>query len=788
MSDTAPHLEIAHVLFVDIVGYSKRLINEQRALIERLNRLVRSTEQFRQADAAGKLISIPTGDGMALAFFTAPDAPVRCAIELSKADQDDPKIELRIGIHSGPVDRLGDVNQRMNVAGAGINMAQRVMDCGDASHILLSNRVADDLAQYGQWRPYLHDLGDVEVKHGDRLGIVNFYSDTVGNPAVPAKVASQIAKHRRTALLRRRKLAVIGVAAAVLVAAIAGLLYQRVQRQHALANASDKSIAVLPLQNLSGDESNAYLADGIHDDILTNLTKVGDLKVISRSSVMQYRGNAAARNLREIAQALGVQTVLEGSVRRDGNRVLVNVQLIDATNDKHIWAERYDRTVADTIGLQGELAAEIATALRAKLAPQESARLALKPTKNADAYLVYLKARQREPTMHSREDGIEVDQLYSQAFGLDPTFVVAIARASMLNSKMFLIGRDPSRKARARTLADRALRLSPDLGEAHLALGLCFYRIDNDYEAALRELAIAAANLPNDPEVLEMLGQIYLHQGRWREALPNLQRAQDLDPQTPHSYLAATYRALRDWPAAAAAYQRLQRIGGENEPSNVWARVDFAYVELFRTGNIAAGKAILDQIAPGVDPNAAVTLARWDFAMFERNFDAAEQVLAEYPSEEFPPPMRDPKVYFRGCVALARGDTASAQTFFEKARPFFELRVHDHPDDPVFLAPLAELYAFMGRKEDAINASRRAVELVPASKNAAQAPDYATILAIVYAWTGEVDQSMAMIEPLLSAPGGIILAELRLRWEWDPLRANPRFKTILEQPEPKTIY
>jgi adenylate cyclase len=708
MSETGPQLEIAHVLFIDIVGYSKLLINEQRALVDKLNRLVRSTDQFRQADAAGKLISIPTGDGMALAFFTAPDAPVRCAIELSKADQDDPKVELRIGVHSGPVDRLGDVNQRTNIAGSGINMAQRVMDCGNAGHILLSSRVADDLAQYGQWRPYLHDLGEVEVKHDAQLRIVNFYSDGVGNPTVPTKVADQIAKHRRAASLRRRKLALVAAAAAVVVAATAALLAQRMQRQAALSNPSDKSLAVLPLQNLSGDEGNAYLADGIHDDILTNLSKVSDLKVISRSSVMQYRGTGAARNLREIGRTLGVQNVLEGSVRRDGNRVLVNVQLIDARNDKHIWAERYDRTIADTIGLQGELAAEIANALRAKLAPEEKARLALKPTKNADAYLAYLKARQREPTGHSKEDGIEIDQLYSQAFGLDPTFAVAVARASMLNSKMFRIGRDPARKARARTLADRALHLSPDLGEAHLALGLCFQRIDNDYEAALKELAIAAANLPNDPEVPEVLGQIYLHQGRWQEALPNLQRAQDLDPQTPHPTLPMCYRALRDWPAAAAAFQRLQRFGGENGPNNVWARIDLAYVELFRTGSIAAGKAILDKIPPGVDFDGAVTRARWDFAMFERNFDAAEQVLAEYPSEEFPPPMRDPKVYYRGCVALARGDRASAQALFERARPFFELRVQDHPDDPVFLAPLGQLYAFMGRKEEAIKASQRA--------------------------------------------------------------------------------
>ena len=654
MSETGPQLEIAHVLFVDIVGYSKYLINEQRALVEKLNRLVRSTEQFRQADAAGKLISIPTGDGMALAFFTAPDTPVRCAIELSKADQEDPKIELRIGIHSGPVDRLGDVNQRTNIAGAGINMAQRVMDCGDSGHILLSNRVADDLGQYAQWRPYLHALGEVELKHAVRLPIVNFYSESFGNSAVPEKIRTQHAKERRVASLRRRRRALIGAVAAVLIGLTAAVLFQRLIRQSASAKAPDKSIAVLPLQNLSGEESNAYLADGIHDDILTNLTKIGDLKVISRSSVMQYRGAAAARNLREIAKSLGVQNILEGTVRREGNHVLVNVQLIDATTDRHMWAERYDRTIADTIGLQGELAAEIATALRATLAPAESARLALKPTNNGEAYLLYLKARQREPTMHNKEDGIEVDQLYTQAFGLDSSFAVAIARASMLNSKIFMIGRDPARKARARMLADRALHLAPDLGEAHLALGLCFYRIDQDNEAALKELAIASTSLPNDAAVLELLGEIYVSKGRWREALPSFQRAQDLDPQTPHPNLAQTYQALRDWPAAATAFQRLQRIGGENEPNNVWARIDLAYVELFRTGDISAGKPILNKIAPGVDPNARVTRARWDFAMLERDFDAAEQILAEYPSEEFPPPMRDPKDYYRGCVALVR--------------------------------------------------------------------------------------------------------------------------------------
>jgi len=555
----------------------------------------------------------------------------------------------------------------------------------------------------------------------------------------------------------------------------------------------EKSIAVLPFENLSAEKDDASFADGIQDDVLTSLGKIKELKVTARPSVMVYRGAAVAGKLREVGQTLRVSHVLQGSVRRAANRVVINVALLDTRDDRQVWSERYERTLADAISLQGELAVEIAREMRATLTPSEKATVATKPTKNSEAYVLYLKALERDRTASTKEDGIAADQLYAQAIALDPTFALAAARASIQNSRMYATGRDPVRGVRAHAQAEEALRLSPALGEAHLALALCFYRIDKNYEAALQELSKAAATSPNDPEILDFTGGIYLRQGRWREALANFLRAEELDPNNPYADkqdrdIAGTYVALRDWPAAAAALQRLRQIAPENEPDNVDAQVGLAYVEFFRTGNLAASKEILHKIPGGLDPNAGVTMARWDFSMLERDFAAAEKILAEYPSEEFPPPMRTPKSYFQGLTALARGDAALAQTLFEKARPSYELGLQNHPDDARFLARIAMLYAYLGRKEDAIRAARRAVELVPESKDAAEAPGYAINLALVYAGTGETDQAIALIEQLLAKPGGLTLAELRRRWEWDPLRTNPRFQKILAGPEPKTVY
>src|SRR3989440_5251985 len=378
-------LEIGHVLFIDIVGYSKLLINEQSEQLRTLKEIVRGTEQFHLAQAEGKLLRLPTGDGGALVFRTSPEAPMLCAMEIAKSVKEHPRLQVRMGVHSGPVSGVIDVNGHANLAGAGLNMAQRVMACGDAGHILVSKHVAEDLEEYEHWRPLLHDLGTCEVKHGMRVGIANLCADQVGNPQLPKKFQ---ALKKRSARLRW---AAMTAALVVLAGIVAGIASR--YRVRSTVAAPEKSIAVLPFENLSGDKENAFFTDGVQDEILANLAKVADLKVISRTSVMLYNsGNP--RNLREIGQQLGVAHVLEGSVQRAANRVRVMAQLIDARTDTHLWAQTYDRDLADVFAIQSEIAQKIADELQAKLSPKEKSAISDRPTSDLAAYDIYLRAKE----------------------------------------------------------------------------------------------------------------------------------------------------------------------------------------------------------------------------------------------------------------------------------------------------------------------------------------------------------------------------------------------------------
>src|SRR5262249_35834263 len=375
-------LELAHVLFIDIVGYSKLLISEQRAFLETLNQIVRGTEQFRKAEAAGQLLKIPAGDGMALVFYTSPKAPGECALEIARADIEYAELKLRMGVHTGPVSGVIDVNERANVTGAGINVAQLVMNCGDGGHILLSKRVAEDLEQYAHWRPLLHNLGEWQVKHGVRIHLVNLYTEELGNPVLPKKLVGlkdteNVTTRDRRPVPRSRLLRGLGLAAILLF--LAGIAFwflhprasptQPSEKTSAssppaalLTSISEKSIAVLPFENLSSDKENAYFADGIQDEILTRLSKIADLKVISRTSTQHYK--SAPENLPEIARQLGVAHVLEGSVQKSGEAVRVNVQLIKAANDSHLWADIYDRKLTDIFAVESDVAKAIAEQLR----------------------------------------------------------------------------------------------------------------------------------------------------------------------------------------------------------------------------------------------------------------------------------------------------------------------------------------------------------------------------------------------------------------------------------------
>src|SRR5436190_5501466 len=560
-------LEIGHVLFMDLVGYSKLLLDEQRELSQHLTEIVCSTEQVLAAETADKLIRLPTGDGMALVFFNSPEAPVQCAVEIAKKLKQYPQLKLRMGIHSGPVNEVRDVNGRANVAGAGINVAQRVMDFSDAGHILLSKRVAEDLAHSRQWRPCLHDVGECVVKHGISIFIVNLYTNEVGNAQLPEKLnqwqSAQVAPapEGSPSIFRRKGLLFPAAALLIAIGSFGVWLYSKQGGIGSLA--PEKTIAVLPFQNFSPDKDNAFFADGVQDDILTSLAKIKNLRVISRSSVMQFR-DAAAQNLRAIGKTLGVANVLEGSVRREGDRVVVNVQLVDAQSARQIWANHYDRTLVDSLGLQGELASEIADALRATLSTDEQARVTAKPTRNPDAYVFYLRGNQisRNPDT-LLEDYKTAEQLYMQAIALDPDFALAHARLASVCAEVFHYY-EPTEdwETKARTEAQIALRLQPNLAEAHFALGQCIYWMDQDYDRALEQFNIAARLSPSNGDIGRLIAAIKRRQGKWEESLEEYQRVAKLDPQNPNTVreLIYTNTAMRRWPETARWVEQLRAL------------------------------------------------------------------------------------------------------------------------------------------------------------------------------------------------------------------------------------
>ncbi len=633
-------LEIAHVLFIDIVGYSKRLVNEQTALVRRLNDLVRATEQVQQADAAGKVIRIPTGDGMALAFFTSPEAPVRCAIELSKADQLDPKLELRMGIHSGPVDPVSDVNDRSNVAGAGINMAQRVMDCGDAGHILLSKRVAGDLGQYSKWQTQLHDLGEVEVKHGVKIGVVNFVDGEVGNAGVPEKIRRL--RRGQTAVFRRRTIiwSFGGVAAVAAVVAAFWIQSRRTEQAHPVViTAPEKSIAVLPFENLSAEKENAYFADGVQDEILTDLAKIADLKVISRTSVMQYK-SGTPRNLREIAQQLGVACVLEGSVQRAGGTVRVNAQLIDARTDRHLWAKTYDRDLADVFAIETELAQSIANELQAKLSPSEKSLIEEQPTQDLVAYDLYVRATPLIEEFRSGNDPkllLQAEDLLNKAVARDPSFFLAYCWLSRAHDQLYLddVDHTPARLALAKSAIDSAFRLKPDSGEAHLALAMHLYWGYFDFDHARAELEIARRTLPNNARIFQVTSLIDRRQGRWSDAVRNMGHAGELDPQnlTLAYTVAQFYFATHNYEQARTALDRVLAL----KPDDIAARLDLGgELEMHERGQTGRWHSTIEKIL-AADPAAAedeeMKSARFTLALYERDFAAAERAAAALPEK-----------------------------------------------------------------------------------------------------------------------------------------------------------
>ena len=490
-------LEIAHVLFVDILGYSSRPTDEQQGLVEQLNQVVRSSDEFSRAAAAGRLKKIPTGDGMALIFYNSPEQPVECAVEISRVLRHHPDLPVRMGVHSGPVSAVTDVNDRVNAAGVGINVAQRLMDCGDAGHILLSKRVAEDLQHNGRWRPHLHDLGEVEVKHGDRVHVFNFYTGDAGNSDPPKKLIEAKPHHRPTAVPSPEK----------------------------VAQGGRFSICVLPFANMSGDTEQEYFSDGISEDIITDLSKVSALHVVSRNTAFTFKGKPV--DVRQVAGQLNVTHVLEGSVRKAAGRVRITAQLIDAANDKHLWAERYDRDLNDIFALQDEISRAIVDALKVKLLPEEKKAIEKHGTDNVDAYNLYLMARQAYATGYegdNRRNQVIV-RLCRRATEIDPNYADAWALTAL--AEMLLGSTIAQDTQGGLSAAERALSLNPDLAEAHAVKARILW--GERREEAFREIDTALRLDPESHEVNKCAGVLRFRQGRLEEAIRYFEKALALE-------------------------------------------------------------------------------------------------------------------------------------------------------------------------------------------------------------------------------------------------------------------
>ena len=773
-------LEIAHVLFIDIVGYSKLSINDQHAAVEELNRIVRASEQFQGAEAADRLIRIPTGDGMVLVFYTNPEAPVQCAVEISRALKEDPRLQVRMGIHSGPVSGVVDVNERANLAGAGINMAKRVMDCGDAGHILLSKHVAEDLEEYEKWRPFLHDVGACEAKHGMRVSVVNLYDDKFGNAKLPRKF--ETAQKRRA----RVRWAEIGAALLVLAAIIAAfvLLLQRPTRS-ALAIV-EKSIAVLPFENLSRDPDNAYFADGIQDEILTRLAKIADLKVISRTSTQHYK--SAPENLSEIAQQLGVAHILEGSVQKSGDAVRVNVQLIKAANDSHLWADTFDRKLTDIFSVESEVAKAIAEQLRAKLTGQEEQVIAAKPTDNPEAYDAYLRGLAYNlKTTNTTANSLGAQKYLKEAVRLAPKFALAWALLSYVDARGYLnqaLQPTVALREEARQAAETALGLQPKLGEAVLAKGYYYYACLKDYDTAVRYFEEARQFLPNSSRIPEQLAYVTRRRGQWDQSENYFNEAERLDPRNVSLLIqhALSYIWLRRFPEALRKLDQVLNITPDDVDALV-LKAGIAQAE----GDLQRGAAILAPLHPNADDAQALETQVYQ-AILERRSGSMipqlkeilanpNQALGYYNGE-----LR----FWLGWAQEVAGDHASAQESWRQARSELERFLKEQPENYLLIGDLALTNMGLGDKAAALALTERAMAVLPIEKDAVDGPAPIEILARVAAGMGEPDRAIAALQKLLSTPYEGLLAFnmpltpalLRLDPMFNPLRNDPRFQKL----------
>jgi len=801
-------LEIAYVLFIDIVGYSKLVTSEQHRLLEVLNHIVHESEHFRAAEAKSRLITIPTGDGMALVFYNTPEAPVECALEVNRAASEHPELKLRMGIHSGPVSGVVDVSGRSNIAGAGINIAQRVMDCGDAGHILVSKHMAEDLEQYGQWKRHLHDLGECEVKHGVHVSVVNLYTEDHGNPEVPQKFR-QARKGAAPVVGEKKGRSWIIAVAVVLVAAliIGAVLLSRRSTPVAAGTGAlspppapaapmptaaeaipEKSIAVLPFENLSSDKENAYFADGIQDEILTRLSKIADLKVISRTSTQHYK--SAPENLPEIARLLGVAHILEGSVQKSGDSVRVNVQLIKAANDSHLWADTFDRKLTDIFSVESDVAKAIAEQLRAKLTGLEEQVIAAKPTDNPEAYDAYLRGLAHFLRGQNTANNLAAQKYLREAVRLDPKFALAWARLSYVDAGGYITASlQPTIALRdeARQAAETAISLQPNLGEAVLAKGYYHYACLRDYDTAVRYFEQARPLLPNSSLIPQSLAYVTRRRGLWDQSESYFNEAERLDPRdtdllTQH---ALSYMIQRRFPEAQRKWDQVLDI----IPDDVDMIAEKAAITQAE-GDLPRAAALLAPLRPNAEDTQALEQQVYQ-AILERRpapiIPRLREILAKPdPSLGY---LNGELRFWLGWAQEVAGDHPAAQETWRQTRSELESFLKEQPENWRLIGHLALTNAGLGDKAAALALAERAMTGLPIEKDATNGPRAVEILARVAAQVSEPDRAIAALQKVLSVPYISPLAEsvpltpalLRLDPMFDPLRNDPRFQKLCQE-------
>ena len=578
----------------------------------------------------------------------------------------------------------------------------------------------------------------------------------------------------------RRRNIIMLLATGVIISAAAGFFLL----PRAAAHKIDKSIAVLPFENLSDEKENAYFADGVQDDILTNLSKIGDLKVISRTSVMGYRGKAP--NVREIGKTLGVSTILEGSVRRSGNRVRVNVQLIDAITDEHMWANDYDRDLTDVFAIQTDLAQKIANELQAKLSPSEKAQMENKPTQDGEAYLAFVRAHDLQSS--SYEDLAKLKQgeeMYQRAIDLDPKFALAYARYSQLESWIIHSwDRTPERRNKARSLAERALELHPDLPEAHLALGFSYYYGDNNYDAALKEFQIAQRGLPNEAEGYLAIGAIQRRQGKWAESTGNLEKAASLNPKDswPLQNLVFNYQLQRDFASANKTIDRALEI--QPEGLGLWEIK--AKLAINEKGDLSIAQKCLEKVKTmplSKEERLKVLGGTFDFLLLQRKYKDVLELAQNTPDDVFSavPHSIALKYFAIGLAQKVLGDENQSRAAFVKAKGFSEDNAKQKPDDADAHVQLAKLHAWLGEKDAALTEAQRAMQLRPESKDAFEGPQVTGQAAEIYAILGENDRAIELLDGLMNRPSDLTVYSLKLNPVWDPLRKDPRFQALIDK-------